>query len=174
MRYPCHGLQMIASYLGQMSPGGRITIASLFQAGDEIRRVERLSYRVRQLQRVHPGFGETSRTIWQDDPIWQPLRMTIERLLIAYDWGECFVGLNLVLKPMMDELLGTALARLAREEGDEVLPDVLRNLAEDCAWHRDWSRALVRTALEDSPGNREPILRWIETWQPLARRAVGA
>ena len=28
----------------------------------------------------------------------------MERLLVSYDWGEAFVALNLVLKPMIDDL----------------------------------------------------------------------
>ena len=42
LRYPVHGLQMAASYVGSMAPSGRIVIASLLQAADEIRRVQRL------------------------------------------------------------------------------------------------------------------------------------
>jgi len=57
-----------------MAPGGRITVASLFQAGDEVRRVQRLAYRMRQIQETHAGFGEAQPLGLQDDPLWQPLR----------------------------------------------------------------------------------------------------
>ena len=64
--YPGHGLQMLAAYVGQMAPSGRISIAAAFQAGDEMRRVQRLAYRMRQLQVTHPDFGGTALQIWQD------------------------------------------------------------------------------------------------------------
>ena len=48
--------------------------------------------------------GVDSRTLWQMDTLWQPLREVVEKLLITYDWAESFVGLNLVLKPLVDEL----------------------------------------------------------------------
>ena len=66
-RYPGHALMMIAAYVAQMAPGGRIVVASTFQAGDEARRVERLAYRVRQLQMAFPGFAADSKTLWQTD-----------------------------------------------------------------------------------------------------------
>jgi toluene monooxygenase system protein E len=44
-RYPGHALMMIAAYVAQMAPGGRIVVAATFQAGDEARQVERLAYR---------------------------------------------------------------------------------------------------------------------------------
>lgn len=48
---------------------------------------------------------------------WQPLREGIEKLLTAYDWGESFVGLNLVLKPLVDQLFMKHLSDLALERG---------------------------------------------------------
>ena len=174
LRYPVHGLQMIASYVGHMAPSGRITVAALFQAGDEVRRVQRLAYRMRQLQETHASFGERSRAVWQDDPLWQPLRRVIERLLVTYDWGEAFVALNLVLKPMFDELFMTGVGRLAQSRGDDLLGRIFQSLREDCEWHRDWSRALVRTASADREENADVIAAWLERWWPPVTQAVAA
>ena len=107
LRYPGHGLQMVAAYVGNMAPTARITIAATFQAADEMRRVQRLAYRMRQLQVTHPDFGRTAQQTWQDDPIWQPLREVIETLLVTWDWGEALVALQFVLKPAFDELFMT-------------------------------------------------------------------
>ncbi len=172
--YPFHGFQMIASYVGAMGPGGRITIAALFQAADEIRRVQRIAYRVRQLQLTYPGFGDDRRSLWQEDPIWQPLREATEKLLVTYDWGEAFVGLNLVLKPMIDELLMSRFGSLALREGDYILKEILACLFQDCDWHRQWSRALVGTAVEDRPQNSSVIQGWVDKWTPLTAQAVAA
>src|ERR1700674_337905 len=42
LRYPGHGLQMLASYIGQMAPSGRIVITAALQSADEMRRVPRI------------------------------------------------------------------------------------------------------------------------------------
>jgi toluene monooxygenase system protein E len=174
LRYPLHGLQMLAAYLGQLAPASRIVIVCLLQAGDEIRRVQRCAYRMRELQAVHPGFGEGSKATWQDDPRWQPLRACIERLLVTYDWGEAFVALCLVLKPMFDAMFTVHLARLAEHAGDELLGKLSYSLAEDCRWHHDWSAALVRMLCEDEPGNHAVIEAWIDRWRPQVGEAVAA
>jgi toluene monooxygenase system protein E len=79
LRYPAHGLQMLAAYVGQMAPGSRITIAAAFQAADEMRRIQRLAYRMRQLQETSPEFGRFARRTWQEDPVWQPSAKSSKR-----------------------------------------------------------------------------------------------
>ena len=173
-RYPGHALMMIAAYVGQMAPGGRIVVAATLQAGDEARRVERLAYRTRQLQLVFPGFASDSKLRWEQDRCWQPLRQFIERLLVAYDWGEAFVALNLVLKPMIDELFLKCASELALGHNDHLLGQIFYSLNEDCHWHRQWSQALTRAAIEDTQANREIIQTWIDKWYPDALQAVEA
>ncbi len=174
LRYPGHGLQMVAAYIGQMAPSTRITIAATFQAADEMRRVQRLAYRMRQLQVTHSQFGRTAQQTWQDDPIWQPLREVIETLLVTWDWGEALVALQFVLKPALDELFMTQFGRLARAGGDDVLDRMFFSLNEDCAWHRAWSGSLLLTAIRDTPASIPAVERWIETWVPRVSRAIAA
>lgn len=173
LRYPVHGLQMLAAYGGQMAPGGRITVTCLLQAGDEMRRIQRLAYRMRQLQNAHPGFGLESRTTWQEDSLWQPLREVIEKLLVTYDWGESLVATNLVLKPAFDELFMVHFGRLAERAGDPVLGQIFLSLNENCTWHREWSEALMRMVLADQPENGPAIRGWMESWQPPVARAIA-
>ena len=172
-RYPGHGFQMIASYIGQMAPSGRITIAAALQSADEMRRIQRIAYRTRQLQLIYPGFGADSKTLWQTDMLWQPLREVVEKLLITYDWAESFVGLNLVLKPLVDELFMKYLSDVALREDDYLLGQIFYSLNEDCRWHRQWSESLTRMTIEDNTHNRDTIQGWINQWYPLASRAVN-
>jgi toluene monooxygenase system protein E len=174
LRYPGHGLQMLAAYVGQMAPGGRIVITAALQAGDEMRRVQRIAYRVRQLQQLDRGFAIDSKELWQTDSLWQPLRFAVEKLLTCYDWAEAFVGLNLVLKPLIDELFMTHFSDLALREGDHLLGQIFYSLNEDCRWHQEWSRALTRMVMEDNSQNQSTIQAWIEKWYPVAGRAVQA
>jgi toluene monooxygenase system protein E len=174
LRYPGHGLQMVAAYVAQMAPSGRIVITATLQAADEMRRVQRIAYRVRQLQQLYRGFGTDSQVCWQSDPLWQPLRLAIEKLLVCYDWAESFVALNLVLKPMMDEMFMNHLSDLALREGDYLLGQVFYSLNEDCRWHREWSQALTRMVIEDNSHNSDIIQGWIEKWRPIGARALQA
>jgi toluene monooxygenase system protein E len=76
-RFAGHGLQMIAAYVGQLAPSGRITVACAFQAADEMRRVQAIAYRTAQLRLVYPTFGDGSRDLWQRDEAWQPTRRLV-------------------------------------------------------------------------------------------------
>jgi toluene monooxygenase system protein E len=163
---------MIASYIGQMAPSGRITIAAALQSADEMRRIQRIAYRIRQLQQLHPEFGADSKTFWQTDPVWQPLREVVEKLLIAYDWAESFAGLNLVIKPLVDELFMKYVSDVALRYDDYLLGQIFYSLNEDSQWQRRWSESLVRMAIEDKADNRETIQNWLNRWYPLAVRAV--
>lgn len=173
-RYACHGLQMIAAYAGSMAPSGRLVIALALQAADEMRRIERFAYRMRQLKETHAGFGDDSRTVWQHDPSWQPLRRLIEELLVTYDFGEAFVALNLVTKPRFDEFFNVRFAAFAQTHGDNGLAGILCSLDEDSAWHGDYSRALVELLVRDAPANQDVIDRWTDRWAPRATTAIAA
>lgn len=178
LRYPWHGFQMIAAYIAQMSPSSRIVIAGMFQNADEIRRVQRISYRMRQLQDHFPSFGKNAKEIWQNHPAWQPLRENVERLLVCYDWGEAFVGFNLVLKPLFDRFVLIHFAERAKREGDYLLAELLASFEEDALWQRDWSFALASLAMQQAPGEKtkksqEAIQRWVEHWSPKAMKSVS-
>jgi toluene monooxygenase system protein E len=172
LRYPCHGLQMASAYVAHMAPSGRIVAAGLFQAADEMRRVQRLAYRMRQIQAACPDFGRDSRSLWEKDPLWQPLREVLEKLLATYDWGEAFAGLNLALKPLVDEFFMVHIGRLAQEQGDPVLGQIFLSLNEDGQWHRRWAQALALTAIQDTPANGAVLQEWVEKWRAPALKAV--
>jgi toluene monooxygenase system protein E len=174
LRFLFHGLQMVAAYVGQMAPSGRIAVAALFQCADEVRRLQRFAYRLAQLRRLRPDAAEEGRFLWQSDPGWQPLRRTLEKLLCTYDWGEALVVLNVCLKPVVDRLALSELAGLADRQGDYLDAQILRALFEDCEWHREWSQALLNLAIEDRPANRQVIGRWVDRWAPAIEEVAFA
>jgi toluene monooxygenase system protein E len=172
LRYPLHGLHMLACYVGQMAPSGRITLAALFQAGAELRRIDRLAYRTGQLAELSPALAADARERWERSPALQPLREAVERLLVTYDWGEAFVGLNLCLKPLFDALLFEAYAKRSAHAGDEVLAAILRSFERDCDYQMSWSSALVACVRSEAAIAAQAA--WIDKWQPFAARAIEA
>jgi len=173
LRYPVHGLHMVTAYVGSMAPGGRVVVACLLQAADEVRRVQRIAHRLRLLQRFHPRLAADSKTIWERDPLWQPMRELVERLLVAYDWDEALVALTTVVKPAFDELFMGRLAELASTAGDGTLAQMLRSLHEDCRWHEQWSSTLVAMLAAEDDGNVTKIAEWRARWQPRVDAAIA-
>ena len=171
-RFPAHGMQMIAAYFGHLAPSSRITNCAAFQAADEMRLIQRLAYRVTQLNKTVGGFGAADRQVWENHEVWQPLRECLERMLVTWDWAEAFVALNVVLKPLLESLYVVEFAELAMANGDTRLSDFLYSFSQDATWHRDWTRNLIRTALEDNPGNRPVLQNWVDKWLPMAHAAL--
>jgi len=146
LRFPLHVLQMVSIYVGQMAPSSFITNCANFQSADELRRIQRIAYWTKVLANAHGddlADTETARGPWVNGEAWQPLRELLENLLIAYDWGEAFVALNLAVKPAIDELVNTQLADLARLNGDEFVSNLLVALRGDSERSSDWTSALV-------------------------------
>jgi toluene monooxygenase system protein E len=172
-RFPVHALQMCTAYLAHMAPASYISNCAVFAAGDLLRRVSVVAYRTRQLSdATGSSIGSTERAVWEQDQAWQPARQALEKLLTAYDWGECFTAMNLVLRPTLDQILLQQLAEIARDNEDELTWLLLGNLAVDAARLSRWSTALARYAIEQRAGNRDVLQRWVARWTPRAEAAA--
>jgi toluene monooxygenase system protein E len=174
-RYPFHALQMASAYIMQIAPASTITNCAIFQTSDSLRWLTHTAYRTRELANNHPGagFGENERNIWENDPVWQGFRELLEKALVAWDWGEAFVAINLVAKPAIEEALLVQLGKAGRENGDTLLGLLTQAQMLDAQRHRRWATALVEMALTQE-GNKEVLEGWIAKWQPLADKAVDA
>ncbi|WP_456406728.1 aromatic/alkene monooxygenase hydroxylase subunit beta [Thiolapillus sp.] len=174
-RYLFHALQMGSSYIHQMAPASTITNCATYQTADGLRWMTHTAYRTRELANSYPnaGFGEREREIWEQDAAWQGFRELAEKALIAWDWGEAFVAINLVLKPAVEEALLVQAGDIARSQGDTLLGLLTQAQMRDAERHRRWASALVKMALE-TEGNKEVLQGWLNKYQPLADAAVEA
>jgi Methane/Phenol/Toluene Hydroxylase len=119
------------------------------------------------------SIGSTERAVWERNEAWQPAREALEKLLTAYDWGECFTAMNLVLRPTLDQILIRQLATAAHDSGDDLTWLLLGNLAADADRCTRWSTALARYAIRQRAGNQDVLQRWIARWTPRAEAAAA-
>ncbi|GAA2866146.1 aromatic/alkene monooxygenase hydroxylase subunit beta [Pseudonocardia halophobica] len=175
-RYLVHGMQLVEAYIGYMGPSSYITSAAGYANADFLRRVTMTAYRTRELQLAHPdsGIGTQERGLWEQHPAWQPAREAIERALVAYDFGEAFTALNLVLGPTLDDLLIRQLGEASKANGDELTWLLCDVLAEDSNRRNRWSGALATHCLTSRPENEAPLRKWIDRWSARADAAVEA
>jgi hypothetical protein len=173
-RYLTHGLQMMSAYLQQLAPSTYVGNCAAFQTADHLRRVQRVAYRTKQLDLAYPQrlFGKTERTAWEQLPQWQGLRKGIERLLVTFDWDDVFVGLNLVVKPLADEITLRQFATVARHLNAELDALLAGNLLLDAERSRRWTAALTRFAIADDGANREHLHALVAKWRPLADEII--
>ena len=176
-RFAFHVLQITSLYVGQLGPSAAITNASFFQAADELRALQWIAYRAKSLSLTHGASladSAVARSVWEDDPAWQPAREVLEQLLLAYDWGEAFTALNLAVKPTLDAFFKESLAEAAQAHGDSLTAQLLRESGVDSARSNAWTSALVTYAVAQRAENLSVLNRWTEKWLPAAERATGA
>ncbi len=174
LRFVFHGMQMLSAYVGQTAPTSRVTITSRFQAADALRRVQRIAYLTAQMRRVAPELGSDTRSVWEKHAAWQPLRRAIERSMVTYDFGEAFAGHNLVLAPMLDDVVMNALPALATRHGDARLEQIFYSFRQDGRWHRAWAAAFARAIIEDRADNRGVLRDAVDRLRQPALDAVDA
>jgi toluene monooxygenase system protein E len=176
LRFPMHGLEMLAAYMGQTAPVSRLTNCAAFQSADEVRRLQCIAYRTAQLRRHRPDIDPSRhRGMWEDAEHFQPLRELLERSLVRYDWAETLVITNMVIKPRLDCWINEELAGvLAPANGDPILRSLHFSLAQDSQWHRDWTAEATRVAIAAEADNEDVIRSWIDAWSPLADRALAS
>ena len=174
-RYLVHTTQMASAYLVHMAPASTICNCAAFQTADALRWVSRIAYRTASLAKAHPdrSFGDSERATWETAPAWQGYRELMERALVAYDWAEAFVALNLVALPSVAEGFHRALALSARRNDDTLAALMAEAALRDADRSRRWSQALVGHML-DVESNRSQLLAWLDTWTPRGTAAVEA
>ncbi|MBM7368081.1 toluene hydroxylase [Gordonia hydrophobica] len=174
-RYPVHGFQQMQAYVAYLGPSSSITSAAGYANADFLRRVTMIAYRTRSLQLAHPssGIGENERRVWETSPAWQPAREAVERALVAYDWGESFTALNLVLAPTLDEVLINRVGAVSKAAGDEITWLVCEQLAKDSRRRNRWSAALAQFAIDGRAENADALQKWTAKWSTIADNAVA-
>lgn len=174
-RFLFHALQMGSAYLTQIAPASTISNCAAYQTADSLRWLTHTAYRTRELAQTfgETGFGENERQIWERDPAWQGFRKLVEHALTAWDWGECFVALSLVVRPAVEETVLRALGTAARQHGDTLLGLLVDAQLIDAQRHRRWATELVRMSLEQE-GNRDVLTAWVAKWEPLGKEAIEA
>ncbi len=176
-RFALHVLQITSLYVGQLGPSAAITNASFFQAADELRALQWIAYRAKSLSLTHGASladSAVARSVWEDDPAWQPAREVLERMLLAYDWGEAFTALNLAVKPAFDAFFKESLAEAAQAHGDGLTAQLLRESGVDSARSNSWTSALVTYAVAQRAENQSVLDGWTEKWRPAAEHAAGS
>jgi toluene monooxygenase system protein E len=158
-----------------MAPSSYITNAATFAAADLLRRVSLVAYRTTELGIAWPerGFGQAERTLWESHEAWQPARELIETAMVAYDWGEAFTALNLVIGPTLDDLLLRQLREAAQAGGDHLTWLLLGYLTADSERRARWSTAVAKHAVTSRPANAAVLEKWGAKWGKRADAAAA-
>ena len=172
-RYLFHALQMGSAYPTQIAPASTISNCAAYQTGDSLRWLTHTAYRTKELSLTFPelGFGVNERSLWEQHPAWQGWRELVEKALVAWDWAEAFVAMNLLVRPAVEEAVLRGLGQAARHNNDTLLGMLTDAQLLDAERHHRWAAALVKMA-QGVTGNGKIIEGWVAKWEPLADAAI--
>jgi hypothetical protein len=175
-RYLVHGHQMMSAYVQQLAPSSYVATCAAFQTADQLRRVQRIAYRTKQLDNTHPahGFGSRERATWEKELLWQPMRRATEQLLIAFEWDKAFVAANLVVKPICDQLFLHQFARVGEALGDPLDSLLATNLYRDAERGQRWTIAAAKHAIASASSNSDVLSGIAKEWRGIGEAMVEA
>jgi hypothetical protein len=112
------------------------------------------------------------------DPALVPTREVVEQLIAAEDWMEIYTVLNLLVEPLVGDLMTTQfLGRSAARNGDPVTPMVVAGARRNADRHLASAKALLTMLLTDSEhgaSNRHIVSGWMDAWAPRVDAAAVA
>jgi len=162
-----------------------LTMAYGFTAMDRLRHQQAIALYSLDLAEHLPHYKDgMGRDVWMGDPALQPARHIAEKLIACRDWAEVVVVTNLLVDPLLTNLMiSKFFRRLAPLHGDVVTAVISMTAESDRARNRAGAVEFVTmvTAEADREGrvvpaaaNRAVLQEWIDQWSPLVLEAVDA
>lgn len=160
-----------------------LTMAATFSGMDRLRHQQDIALFSLDLDEQLTGYEEgLGMDAWMNDPICQPARRLVERLLALPDWGEMVLMTNLVVEPLYTAVVGSEFfRRLAPRHGDVITPVIEMTAESDRLRNRSAAMALVQLVSQDADRRGRPvpaaenlqvIQGWVDSWYPDTLAAV--
>ena len=168
------GANMNNSFITAYGYGATLTNATMFATMDRLGTAQYLTRLGLLLDGYQTESLEQARQEWLSAPCWQPLRQSVEHMFVVEDWFELFVAQNLVFDGYLYPLVKQIVERELVGKGASAIGMLTAFMSE---WYDEtlpWVNSVLKTAAAESAANRNHLLRWIDTWQAPARKAIAA
>lgn len=160
-------------YITAYAWGTAVTQAAMFHTMDRLGIAQYISRIGLSLDGNSGDSLEQGRTLWMEEPTWQPIRRIVERLMVTRDWFELFVAQNLILDGLIHPLVFRHYqTKVAASEGPALsLVSEFMTLWFDESSR--WVDAVVKGAIAESADNAQLIATWVEKWTADVSTAIG-
>jgi propane 2-monooxygenase small subunit len=176
--HPEHGLGMHVFLPAQRdAPTNMINNAISVNSMHKLRTAQDLALFNLEASEARPDFdGRAHLRAWNEDPVWQPVRESVEELTAIRDWCEAVMAANLAFEPLVGEVFRAGFVmNTAAANGDFVTPTLI-GVAEgdfdrDLAYTKDLVSGLTRDERYGEE-NRELFTRWLATPIDMSLRSA--
>ncbi len=151
-----------------------------FQSFDHLRHAQDVIIYLVELENanaaVDDGYGKQQ---WLESAVYQPARKLAEEIMANTDWAELFIGINLVVGPLLQQMAVSDLIRRgALPNDDAVAPHIVMTVERDRRRNLAATQAFVTMVVDAaSPHcahNRAVIQVWLDDWSARADAAAQA
>ncbi|HWE08973.1 MAG TPA: aromatic/alkene monooxygenase hydroxylase subunit beta [Solirubrobacteraceae bacterium] len=176
--HPEHGLGMHVFVPAQRdAPTNMINNAISVNSMHKLRIAQDLALFNLESSEARNGFdGQAHLEAWNNDPVWQPARETVENLTAIRDWCEAVTAANLAFEPLVGELFRSGyVMSTAAANGDFVTPAVMGVAESDFERDLGYTIELVNGLTHDekyAEENRKLFSRWLA--EPIAQSLRAA
>ena len=166
------GANMNNCFCTSFGYGAAITQATMYNTMDRLGLAQYVS-RLGLLLDGNTGDSlEVGKQHWLHTPEWQELRRSMENLFVTKDWFEVFLAQNFVMDglvyPMFYKHLETRLNPMA----GQTFSMCTNFMQEWFAETQRWVDSTIKTAVDESPENKEILSRWFDIWMVETTRAL--
>lgn len=163
------GANMNNSFITGYAYGATLTNATMFATMDRLGSAQYIT-RIGLLIDGNQGTSlELAKQNWLEHSLWQPLRESVENMLVLKDWYELFVAQNLVFDGYIYPLVKHIIDRDLVAHGASAISLLTAFMNEWFDETQPWVNSVIKTTAAESEENRAQILLWIEKWQAQAQ-----
>ena len=151
-----------------------------FQSFDHLRHAQDVVIYLVELENSNAHVDDTlGKHHWLEAPAYQASRKLAEEIMASTDWAELFIGLNLVVGPLLQQMAVSDLVRRgAMPNNDAVAPHIVMTAERDRRRNLAATEAFVRMMCDAGSAhaahNRAVIQQWLDDWSARADAAARA
>ena len=172
LRHVAWGANTNNNYIAAYGFGAPVTSGATLQMMDHLGIAQYLTRIGLILNDNEPAILDEAMNLWMNAEMWQPLRKTIENMMVTKDWFELFIAQNLVLDGLLYPLLLEKFDSHAVSKGAAGYSMMTEFMSE---WFKEssrWVDAVIKAAGKESDANATHLKNWHAAWLPEVSTAL--
>ena len=172
LRHVAWGANTNNNYIAAYGFGAPVTSGATLHMMDQLGIAQYVTRIGLILNDNEPAILDEAMGLWMNDARWQPLRETVENLMVTKDWFELFVAQNLVLDGLLYPLLLDHFDTHAVSKGAAGYSMMTGFMSE---WFKEssrWVDAVIKIGGKESDANADLLKGWYASWLPTIKNAL--
>jgi len=173
LRHVAWGANTNNSYIAAYGFGAPVTSAAAMYAMDHLGLAQYVTRIGLILADNSPRVLDDAKSLWMDDPIWQPMRELVEKAMVTKDWFELLLLQNLLIDGAVHPLIFNKFDHAVVQHGGAAFSMMNEFAVEWFAESSRWVDAVLKRAAQESNANKMAFESWLTQWTPQVESAVS-